>query len=205
MDIYIASGNMHKIGEFSEMFAAAGLSANILGANALGGMPDCEENGATFSENAIIKAKALAALSPKNSYVMADDSGLVVDYLNGDPGVRSARYSGVTGAGADEANNAKLLSELDGVPDEKRGARFVCAIALVLPDGGVRVFEGRFEGIINRGAKGAFGFGYDPLFYVPEKGMTSAELSPSDKNSISHRGKAFALLAEFLKNERAAS
>lgn len=202
MDIFIASGNAHKIGEFSEMFASAGLDFKVMGANALGGMPECEENGESFAANALIKARALARIAPQKSYVMADDSGIVVDYLNGEPGVRSARYSGVSGKDADSANNAKLLSELSGVPDENRTARFICAIALISPDGRENIFEGKFEGFINRGAKGEGGFGYDPLFYVPEKGMTSAEISASEKNEISHRGKAFKLLFQFLKNER---
>lgn len=131
---------------------------------------------------------------------MADDSGIVVDALGGNPGVHSARYAGVKGEGADKANNEKLLKALENVPDAERSARFVCALALICPNGERKSFEGRVEGFINRGAKGKNGFGYDPLFELPE-GMTTAELPEGCKNEISHRARALKELIKFLKSE----
>ncbi len=197
--IYIATSNPHKAAELGRMFETEGLPVRVEGAASLGGMPECEENGDTFEANALIKARALKAVAPKDAYILADDSGIVVDALGGRPGIYSARYAGVSGAGADAANNAKLLSELAGVPDEKRTARFVCALKLLEPGGGEKTFTGTFEGVINHGGKGENGFGYDPLFFVPEKNMTSAQLDPDEKNLLSHRGKAQRLLAEYLK------
>ncbi len=199
MRIFIATGNAHKTAEFAEMFSRAQLECEVLGADALGGMPHCEEDGASFEENAFIKADALKKVAPEASYVLADDSGLAVDALGGRPGIHSARYAGIGGSSADSSNNEKLLRELESVPDAERTARFVCALALICPGGERKIFRGEFEGVINRGAKGAGGFGYDPLFFVPERGCTSAELSARDKNEISHRGLAFAKLVEYLK------
>lgn len=201
MEIYIATSNKHKVSEFGEMFAAAGLKCVVRSAADVIGFESPVEDGGTFEENAFIKAEALKRKTPPDAYVMADDSGIVVDALGGAPGIRSARYAGVSGAGADSANNEKLLRELAGVPDGKRSARFVCAIALICPDGERAAFCGKIEGVINRGAAGVNGFGYDPLFYQPECGKTTAELSPEEKNAISHRGAAFAKLAEFLKTK----
>lgn len=199
--IYIATSNAHKLREFSEMFSCAGLDCEVLGAADVSGYEAPEENGSSFGENAMIKAAALRRLAPADAYVMADDSGLAVDALGGAPGIFSARYAKAFGPDADLKNNEKVLKDLEGVPDENRTARFVCAIALICPDNAVKIFEGKIEGVINRGEAGANGFGYDPLFYLPERGMTTAELDPAEKNKISHRGAAFRKLAEFLKSQ----
>ena len=159
------------------------------------------ENGKTFAENALIKASALKAIAPEYAYVFADDSGIVVDALNGAPGIFSARYAGADGPDADKLNNEKLLRELENIPAPKRTARFVCSIALITPSGEKKFFEGKIEGVINHGECGSNGFGYDPLFYIPELGMTTAELDSAQKNAISHRGKAFKQLAEFIKRQ----
>lgn len=200
--ICIATSNAHKISEFQQMFRAEGLHCNVFGVNQLAGFVAPEENGTTFAENAFIKAQAAKDIAPSEAWVMADDSGIVVDALNGAPGIMSARYAGVSGANADEANNAKLLQELVNVPDEKRTARFVCALALIAPNGEKYLFEGKIEGTINHGAKGVRGFGYDPLFLLPERNLTTAELSAEEKNAISHRGSAFKKLASFIKSTR---
>lgn len=198
MKVLIATSNKHKIEEFSAMFAAAGLHCGVAGADSVAGFSPPVEDGSTFAENALIKARALAPLA-NGAYVMADDSGIVVDALGGAPGIYSARYAGCGGAAADRRNNEKLLREMEGVPDAERAARFVCAIALVCPDGEEKLFEGKIEGRINRGEEGLGGFGYDPIFYVPRLGKTTAQLAPEEKNAISHRGAAFRAMAEFLK------
>lgn len=202
MEIYIATSNKHKIAEFAEMFAKANINCTVLSASDAKDFEPPVEDGTTFEENSFIKANALKQKVPSSAYVMADDSGIVVDALGGAPGIHSARYAGVSGANADSENNKKLLKELEGVADENRTARFVCAITLLTPNGEKHCFLGKIEGIINHGECGKGGFGYDPLFYLPERNMTTAELSASDKNAISHRGRAFAQLVEFLKNQK---
>lgn len=199
--ICIATSNAHKISEFREMFANAKLDCDVFGAGELSGFEPPEEDGKTFSENALIKARAAAKIAPKGCFVMADDSGLCVDFLGGEPGVMSARYAGVKGEGADAANNQKLLKNLEGVPMSDRTARFVCAIALECPNGVEKVFTGKIEGAIDNSEHGERGFGYDPLFLLPERGKTTAELTEREKNSISHRGKAFSQTAEFIKSQ----
>lgn len=149
-------------------------------------LPEVEEDGTTFQENAIKKATVLAKAC--NTWAMADDSGLEIDALNGRPGVYSCRYAGPDAT--DEKNIEKVLSELRGVPKERRTARFVCNIALAGPQGLFFVVEGRCEGFITEGPKGKYGFGYDPIFYVPNYHQTFAELNPSIKNRISHRANA---------------
>lgn len=156
---------------------------------------DVDENGATFEENAIIKAKAVMDIC--GEIVAADDSGLEIDYLNKAPGVLSARYLGHDTSY--EYKNKKILEQLEGVPDEKRTARFVCAMAVVFPDGNVKTVRETIEGIIGYEIKGENGFGYDPIFYVPELGKTTAELSMEEKNKISHRGKALDSLKKILE------
>ena len=200
MDIYIATSNKHKIAEFAEMFAKANIDCNVLSASDAEGFEPPVEDGTTFEENSFIKAVALKEKVPASAYVMADDSGIVVDALDGAPGIHSARYAGVSGEGADTANNQKLLNALEGVEDAKRTARFVCVIALITPDGQKHAFSGKIEGVINHGECGKGGFGYDPLFYLPERNKTTAELTTEEKNAISHRGRAFAKLVEFLNN-----
>lgn len=157
--------------------------------------PEVVEDGETFAENAVKKARSAALATGKP--VIADDSGLVVDELGGRPGVRSARFAG-EGA-SDVENNAKLLRELAGVPAERRTAAFCCVIALCLPSGECFTFEGRLEGAILDEPRGKGGFGYDPLFLVPDYGLTLAELPLEIKNIISHRGKAFARLKEYVQ------
>lgn len=199
--ICIATSNAHKISEFREMFANAKLDCDVFGAGELSGFEPPEEDGKTFSENALIKARAAAKIAPKGCFIMADDSGLCVDFLGGEPGVMSARYAGIKGDGADAANNKKLLKNLEGVPMPDRTARFVCAIALECPNGIEKVFTGKIEGAIDKSERGERGFGYDPLFLLPERGKTTAELTEREKNSISHRGKAFSQTAEFIKSQ----
>ena len=155
------------------------------------------EDGETFLANAAKKAREIAQIS--GCCALADDSGLCVDALDGAPGIYSARYSGVHGD--DKANNRKLLEELKDVPDEQRGAHFTCAIVLARPDGSQVEAEGYFYGRIAHGESGENGFGYDPLFYLPEYGCTSAELSPEEKNRISHRSHALHKLLEELGKE----
>ncbi len=200
MKIYIATSNKHKIKEFEQMFASANFECEVFGADALDGFVPPVEDGSTFAENSLIKARALKKLVG-DAYVMADDSGIVVDALGGSPGIYSARYAGVDSSDADTRNNEKLLRELEGVPDEKRSARFVCVITLISPDDKVHSFEGRIEGFINHSEAGCGGFGYDPLFYVPRFGKTTAELSSEEKNAVSHRGAAFTKMVNFLKQQ----
>lgn len=202
MKIYIATSNEHKVFEFSKMFKAENIDCLLFCAKDLSGFVSPEEDGKSFEENAFIKAEALRGLVPSDAFIMADDSGLVVDVLNGAPGIMSARYAGVSGGGADAANNAKLLEALKNVPDKKRSARFVCALALICPDGTRIACEGKIEGFINRGESGANGFGYDPLFFLPERSKTTAELENEEKNAISHRGLAFKKLAKFLRQNK---
>jgi len=157
-------------------------------------IPEVAEDGTTFAENAVKKARAVAAAT--GLLALADDSGLEVDYLNGAPGVFSARFAG---AGHDDrANNEKLLRLLEGVPPEKRTARFRCVVAIATPEGKVYTAEGICEGVIATEPRGERGFGYDPLFLVPQLGKTFAELEPSLKNTISHRARALAKAREIL-------
>jgi XTP/dITP diphosphohydrolase len=149
-------------------------------------IPDVVEDGETFVANARIKAQTIADIT--GCWTLADDSGLVVDALNGAPGVHSARYAGSQGDHA--ANNDKLMSEMNDVPDGERGAAFVCTMVLVSPDGDDWTVEGRCDGVIGRGLVGSDGFGYDPLFCLPGEGKTMAELPLERKNELSHRGQA---------------
>lgn len=162
---------------------------------------DVLEDGATFVENALKKARAIHELT--GECVLADDSGLVVDALNGAPGIYSSRYSGREKDYA--ANNKKLLEAMKAVPDEKRQAAFVCAMALIDTEGREHVVVGRCEGLITRELHGSQGFGYDPLFWLPERGMSMAELPMNEKNLISHRGRALSqikqVLLDILKKE----
>ena len=186
--IIFATGNAGKMREIREIMADTG--AEILSMKEAGLTADIEENGNTFEENAIIKAKAIAALT--DDIVLADDSGLEVDYLNKEPGVYSARYLGEDTSY--EIKNQAILDRLAGVPKEKRTARFVCAIAAAMPDGEVLVTRETIEGYIGDKPAGNGGFGYDPIFYVPEYGCTTASMTSEAKNAISHRGKALQLI-----------
>lgn len=156
---------------------------------------DVEENGETFEENAIIKAEEIMKIC--NEIVVADDSGLEIDYLNKAPGVLSARYLGHDTPY--EYKNAKILEQLEGVPEEKRTARFVCAMAVACPDKKTEVVRGTIEGIIGYESRGENGFGYDPIFFVPELNKSTAELSMDEKNKISHRGKALDKVKDILE------
>lgn len=185
MRIVFATGNANKVREIKAILAD--LNMEVLSMKEAGVYAEAEENGATFAENAVIKAKDIAA-KVSDVIVMADDSGLVVDALNGEPGIYSARYLGEDTSYS--IKNANIIERLEGIPVEGRSARFVCAIAAVLPDGRVLSTEGTIEGYIGYEERGNGGFGYDPIFMVPEYGCSTAELSAEAKNAISHRGKA---------------
>lgn len=192
--IIFATGNAGKVREVKMILSDLGME--ILSMKEAGITIDVDENGATYEENAMIKALAVAAQT--DDIVLADDSGLEIDYLNKEPGVFSARYMGEDTSY--RIKNANLIERLNGVPDEQRTARFVCAIAAVLPDGRQLTTRATIEGRIGYEEKGENGFGYDPIFFVPELGKTTAELSNEEKNLVSHRGKALELMKEELKN-----
>ena len=185
MRIVFATGNANKVREIKAILAD--LNMEVLSMKEAGVYAEAEENGTTFAENASIKAKDIAS-KVSDAIVMADDSGLVVDALNGEPGIYSARYLGEDTPYS--IKNANIIERLEGIPVEGRSARFVCAIAAVLPDGRVLSTEGTIEGYIGYEERGNGGFGYDPIFMVPEYGCSTAELSAEAKNAISHRGKA---------------
>ena len=196
--IIFATGNKGKIKEIQMILADMGVE--VITMKEAGIKIDIEENGKTYEENALIKCRAVAAhpvAKKEGCIVMADDSGLEIEYLNNEPGVYSARYLGEDTSY--RIKNANLIGRLAGVPDEKRTARFVCAIAAVLPDGKEITTRGIIEGIIGYEEKGSNGFGYDPIFYVPKFGRTTAELTEEEKNQVSHRGNALKLMKEELK------
>ena len=182
MRIIFATSNEGKMKEVRMILADLGLE--ILSLKEAGIHADIVEDGKTFEENACIKASAIQKLA--GGIVLADDSGLEVDYLGGAPGIYSARYMGEDTSY--DIKNQALLDRLSGVPDEKRTARFVCAIAAAFPDGTTEVVRGTMEGIIGHEIIGENGFGYDPIFFLPEYGCTSAQLPPEKKNELSHRG-----------------
>ena len=193
MQIIFATKNEGKVKEVKMMLKDLG--ADVFTMTEAGIDIDIEEDGETFEENALIKAKAV--MEKSGCLVLADDSGLEIDYLNGDPGIRSARYMGHDTSY--DIKNERILKLLEGVPEEERTARFVCAIAAAFPDGRTVTVRGTMEGIIGYEQKGENGFGYDPIFYVPEIGKYSAELPLKEKNKISHRGKALLLIKQKLK------
>lgn len=193
--IIFATGNEGKMREIRSILAD--MEVEVLSMKEAGIQVDVAEDGTTFEENAIIKAKAIAAEC--GEIVLADDSGLEIDYLNKEPGVYSARYMGEDTSY--EIKNQNLLDRLQGVPDEKRTARFVCAIAAAFPDGTVETVTAAMEGIIGHEPRGENGFGYDPIFYLPEAGCSTAELSMEKKNEASHRGKALRLMKQVLKDK----
>lgn len=195
MKLIIASNNKHKIVEIKEILGDT--FGEILSQGEAGFLGEADETGVTFSENSYIKAKEIADVFP-DCAVLADDSGLEVDYLGGAPGVNSARYCGVHGN--DKANNDKLLSELEGV--KERSARFVCAITLILPDGKVLTTEGKTEGDITLSPEGEGGFGYDCIFLSRELNKTFGVATDKEKNSVSHRGRALRTLATLLKLQK---
>lgn len=191
--IIFATGNQDKMKEIREILAD--LDAEILSLKDAGIKVDIVEDGKTFEENAQIKARAICKMT--GEVVLADDSGLEIDYLNKEPGIYSARYMGEDTSY--RIKNANLMKRLEGVPDEQRTARFVCAIAAAFPDGTVKTVREAMEGRIGYEEKGENGFGYDPIFYLPEYGCTSAELSMEEKNKISHRGKALRAIKDELR------
>jgi XTP/dITP diphosphohydrolase len=191
--IIFATGNKDKLREIKEIMADE--PVEILSMKEAGISVDVDENGKTFEENSLIKARAIAEQT--DAIVLADDSGLEIDYLNGEPGVYSARYMGEDTSY--DIKNKNLIERLDGVAKEDRTARFVCAIAAVLPDGRELVTRQTMEGYIGYEPDGENGFGYDPIFYLDEFGCSSAAISPEQKNAISHRGKALRAMKEMLK------
>lgn len=190
--IIFATGNAGKMREIRQMMK--GTDVELLSMKEAGIEADIVEDGTSFEENAVIKAKAVAQKT--NHIVFADDSGLEIDYLNKEPGIYSARYLGEDISY--DIKNRNLIERLRGVPDEKRTARFVCAIAAAMPDGETFTTTGVIEGRIGYEQKGENGFGYDPIFYLPEYGCTSAQLSEEEKNAISHRSRALAAMREEL-------
>ncbi len=193
MKLIVATGNAGKLVEIRRLLEESGIE--VTGLADLTEVPEIVEDGETFEANARKKALVVARLT--GCLTLADDSGLAVEALNGAPGVYSARYAGV--AADDAANNRKLLEALRGLPREQRGAAFHCAMALCRPDGECRFFYGTLQGWILEQPRGAGGFGYDPLFLVPEYGRSLAELPLAVKNRVSHRGRALVQVAAWLQ------
>ena len=192
--IVFATGNEGKMREIRDIMSD--MEMEVVSMKEASISVEVEENGTTFEENAVIKAQAIAAMT--DDIVLADDSGLEVDYLNKEPGIYSARYMGEDTSYV--IKNKALIDKLDGVPKEERTARFVCAIAAVLPDKSELVVRETMEGYIGYEAEGENGFGYDPIFYLDEFGCSSAALSREQKNEISHRGKALRAMKNILKD-----
>ena len=203
MDIIIfATGNKNKMIEIRMILADLG--CKILSQKEAGIQADVVEDGQTFEENALIKATTIADIARKmpeykNAVVLADDSGLEIDALNKEPGIYSARYMGEDTSY--DIKNQALIDRLEGVPDVKRTARFVCAIAAALPDGSTEVVRGTMEGRIGYEIAGENGFGYDPIFYLPQFGCSSAELEPEKKNELSHRGEGLRKMRKVLEEK----
>lgn len=192
-EIIFATGNAGKAREVAMMFADMDVCVKTL--KEAGIEAEIIEDGKTFMENARIKAETIAKYTDK--IVLADDSGLVIDYLNGEPGIYSARYMGE--ATSYDIKNNNILERMSGVPEAERTARFICAMVAAMPDGEVIETEGTMEGIIGWEIAGSNGFGYDPVFYLPQFGKSSAEITPEQKNEVSHRGKALRMMQAQLK------
>ena len=200
--IIFATGNKNKMIEIRMILADLG--CKILSQKEAGIQADVVEDGQTFEENALIKATTIADIARKmpeykNAVVLADDSGLEIDALNKEPGIYSARYMGEDTSY--DIKNQALIDRLEGVPDEKRTARFVCAIAAALPDGSTEVVRGTMDGRIGYEITGENGFGYDPIFYLPQFGCSSAELEPEKKNELSHRGEGLRKMRKVLEEK----
>ena len=200
--IIFATGNKNKMIEIRMILADLG--CKILSQKEAGIQADVVEDGQTFEENALIKATTIADIARKmpeykNAVVLADDSGLEIDALNKEPGIYSARYMGEDTSY--DIKNQALIDRLEGGPDEKRTARFVCAIAAALPDGSTEVVRGTMEGRIGYEITGENGFGYDPIFYLPQFGCSSAELEPEKKNELSHRGEGLRKMRKVLEEK----
>lgn len=200
--IIFATGNEHKMAEIRMILEDLGME--ILSQREAGIEADIVEDGTTFEENALIKAEGIADAARRmkgyeDAVILADDSGLEIDFLNKEPGIYSARYMGEDTSY--DIKNQALLDRLDGVEDEKRTARFVCAIAAAFPNGSSEVVRGTMEGIIGHEIIGANGFGYDPIFFLPEYGCTSAQLAPEKKNELSHRGEGLRKMRIILEDK----
>lgn len=201
--IIFATGNEHKMIEIRMILKNLGME--ILSQKEAGIQADIVEDGKTFEENAMIKASGISAIAAqmpeyKDAIVLADDSGLEIDYLNKEPGIYSARYMGEDTSY--DIKNQNLIDRLAGVPDEERTARFVCAIAAAFPDGTKEVVRGTMEGRIGYEIAGENGFGYDPIFFLPEYGCTSAQLSPEKKNELSHRGEGLRKIRVIIEEKK---
>ena len=194
--LILATSNKDKAREIAEILNGTPFVVTTMKEE--GFDPDIVEDGKTFEENALIKARAVHALA-EGAYVMADDSGICIDALDGAPGIYSARFCGEDSTYPEKF--AKIFEMLKDVPEEKRTAKFVCSIAVVRPDGTEFTVRGEVCGVLHEKPMGDGGFGYDPIFYVPEFGMTTAQMTKEQKNSISHRGKASRAMAEILKKE----
>jgi XTP/dITP diphosphohydrolase len=192
--LLLATRNAGKLAELQRLLESAVPGIEVIGLRDVPEYPEAPETGATFEENALLKARE--AVRYTGLAAVADDSGMTVDALNGMPGVLSARWSGRHGD--DDANMSLLLGQIADVPDERRGAAFVCAAALVTPDGTERVLERQWRGSVVREKRGSNGFGYDPVFVPQGLDVTAAELSPDEKDTRSHRGQAFAALVPVL-------
>jgi XTP/dITP diphosphohydrolase len=192
--LLLATRNAGKLAELQRLLETAVPGVQVVGLRDVEEYPEAPETGATFEDNALLKARE--AVRHTGLPAVADDSGIAVDALNGMPGVLSARWSGRHGD--DDANTALLLGQIADVPDERRGAAFVCAAALVTPDGTERVLERQWRGTVIREKRGTNGFGYDPVFVPEGLDVTSAELAPEEKDARSHRGQAFAALVPVL-------
>lgn len=192
--LLFATGNQGKVNEFRQML---GDEYEIFSMKDLGVEVDIVEDGTSFEENAIIKARTV--MEATGEMVLADDSGFEVDYLNGEPGIYSARFMGEDTPYS--IKNAEILRRCEGVPEEERGARFVCVIACAYPDGVIDTVTGVIEGKLAHEPKGENGFGYDPIFYLPERGCTTGEMKPEEKNAISHRGIAVRKMVKRLKQK----
>jgi XTP/dITP diphosphohydrolase len=196
MKLFLATANAHKVKEFARLLAQAGLPVEVASAAEAGGMPEVDETEPDFTGNARLKAQALRAQVGPGAWVVADDSGLEVHALGGEPGVRSARYAGL-GAN-DAANRARLLERMSHLGEAERQGRFVCVLFLLGPAGEEQVFAGHCDGQIVREQKGEGGFGYDPLFVAAGLSQTFAEVEPAVKDRFSHRGRALAGLVAWM-------
>ena len=194
--VVLATRNAHKVVELRRILDDAGVAVELVGIDAFDGVPEVAETGATFAENALLKAHAVAAATGLPA--VADDSGLCVDVLGGMPGVFSARWAG--GHGDDVANLQLLLAQLRDVPSDRRSAHFACAAALALPAGIERVVEGRLDGEIIDSPRGSNGFGYDPIFVPDGERRTTAEMAAAEKDAVSHRGRAFRALSDAIRD-----
>ncbi len=194
LEVVLATRNAKKLAELARILDEAGLAVALRTVADFADVPEVDETGVTFAENALLKARAVAAATGLPA--VADDSGLCVDALNGMPGILSARWAG--GHGDDEANLDLVLGQLADVPDDRRGANFTCAAALALPDGKAEVVEGRILGSLLHERRGEHGFGYDPIFVPTGHDRTTAQMSAAEKDAISHRGQALRALVPAL-------